>query len=224
MKKNYSEITVVLDRSGSMESCAQDVIGGFNSFLEEQQAAPGEARISLFQFDDRYESVYEGRDVRDAPRLTGESFRPRGRTALFDAVGLTIASMDTRHAHLADEAKPEKVFFIIITDGQENCSVEYGFAQLTEMIRVRQDERGWQFVFLGASLEAVDTAVDIGIRKGGTMHYVHDKDGYEALYWSMSKNVSRMRDAKFKSADMGKHDFFDQEDIGKQEDIRKKKR
>lgn len=224
MKKNYSDITIVLDRSGSMASCRDDVIGGFNTFIEEQKKTEGEATISLYQFDDKYEAVYENRSIGNAEKLTKKKFVPRGSTALFDAVGKTIASLGERYENMKEEVRPEKVFFVIITDGEENASVEYTFARVGEMIERQQTKYAWQFVFIGSELKAVDTAVSMGFKRTHVMNFDKSAHGIDAVYKSMSKNITKMR---VHNSPIDNMEFFDDEDKKKQDDIKtvvKKKR
>src|SRR6476620_7328202 len=125
MMKNETDVTVILDRSGSMEAIASDVIGGFNQFLAEQQRHPGDCRLTLVQFDDRYEVLYLARPIADAARLTADTFEPRGSTALLDAIGRTIDATGARLAALPEAERPNRVLLAIVTDGQENASVHY---------------------------------------------------------------------------------------------------
>jgi len=146
-----SEIIVVLDRSGSMGTCVSDTIGGFNAFLKKhQEAAKDEVLITLAQFDDRYDLNYSGVDVRSAPQLNTETYVPRGMTALYDAVGRTIAEVGSRLANTPEHDRPAKIIFVILTDGQEN----YSLTKINDMIKHQQEKYSWQFVFLGADQNA----------------------------------------------------------------------
>ena len=129
--KDKADITIILDRSGSMESVKDDTIGGFNSFLAEQQKVAGEAVLSLVQFDDQYEVVYQDKDIRAADRLTEATFQPRGMTALLDAVGRTINAVGQRLASLPETERPDKVVLVIMTDGFENSSHEFSAAKIS---------------------------------------------------------------------------------------------
>ena len=173
-KAGLTEISVVLDRSGSMEARKADTIGGFNAFLESQQALPGECSISLYQFDHHYEAVYEGIPVAKAPKLTDTTFVPRGNTALLDAVGRTINSVGARLAALPEEERPEKVLVVIQTDGQENASHEFTNQQIKDMISHQRDHYQWQFIFLGADENAFFVAASMGIARGQGLWYSAD--------------------------------------------------
>ena len=164
-----TDITVVLDRSGSMQSTKSDTIGSFNSFLAEQRKVTGQATVSLVQFDDQYEPAYEGRPLDDAPDLTDDTYVPRGMTALLDAIGRTIVRTDERFAKQGSRA--ELVIFVIITDGHENASKEYDREKVFKLIRSYEREHNWQFVFLGANQDAIAEAGDIGIVAQRAMTY-----------------------------------------------------
>lgn len=221
MKTNYSDITVVLDRSGSMGSCVDDVIGGFNTLIKAQRKAEGDATVNLYQFDDLYETVYENRDVMDAPLLSESTFVPRGMTALYDAVGMTIAKLKERYAAMGEEKRPEKVFFVVITDGEENDSHEYGFSAVKEMILHQQDRHGWQFVFLGSEMKAVEDAVKMGVKQSHAMRYDKSARGFGAAYDSMSKNITKMRKSDIRIHELKIMPFFEDDDKKAQDDIKK---
>jgi hypothetical protein len=123
--KDETDVTVILDRSGSMEAIQSDVIGGFNRFLRDQQHESGECRLTLVQFDDQYDVVYTARSIADAPRLMDHTFQPRGSTALLDAIGRTIDATGARLAALSESNRPDRVMLVIVTDGLENASTEY---------------------------------------------------------------------------------------------------
>ena len=164
-----TDITIVLDRSGSMQTTKSDTIGSFNSFLAEQRKVTGQATVSLVQFDDQYEPAYEGRPLDDAPDLTDDTYVPRGMTALLDAIGRTIVRTDERFAKQGNRA--ELVIFVIITDGHENASKEYDREKVFKLIRSYEREHNWQFVFLGANQDAIAEAGDIGIMADRAMTY-----------------------------------------------------
>jgi len=184
-----TDITVVLDRSGSMEATRDDAIGSFNSFLDEQRSVEGEAAISLVQFDDQYELVYEGRPLADAPKLTDETFCPRGMTALLDAVGRTIVRTDGR---LAKSKKiPQLVVFVILTDGRENASREFTRSQVFKMIREHEEKHGWRFIYLGANQDAIAEAAKLGVSGERAMYYDIDRMG--SAQGILGKKISAYR-------------------------------
>jgi len=162
MKKDLCELVVILDESGSMENVTNDTIGGFNVFLETHQKMPGEARLTLVKFDTKYEIVHNGVDVRSAKPLDKTTYSPGGCTALLDAVGRAIDEVGKRFDAASEEEKPGKVIFLIITDGEENSSVEYKLNQIKEKTTKRQDVDKWEFIFMGANQDAWAEAGKMG--------------------------------------------------------------
>lgn len=193
MKENYTDINIVLDRSGSMEAVKSDTIGGFNSFLSEQKAVEGEATITLVQFDDVYEEVYKAVPIAEAKPLDTETFVPRGWTALLDAIGRTIIDTGKRLASIKEEERPENVIFVILTDGLENASREFDRQRISEMISHQRDVYNWEFVFLGANQDAIATAGDMGITQANALTYAANPAGTQAAFGSVAKNVAAYR-------------------------------
>ncbi|CAN5571422.1 VWA domain-containing protein [soil metagenome] len=191
--KNKTDITIILDRSGSMESVKSDTIGGFNSFLGEQQKVDGEASLSLVQFDDQYEVLYLDKDINSADRLTEATFQPRGMTALLDAIGRTINSVGQRLASLAEAERPDKVLFVIMTDGFENASKEFNAAKISEMINQQRNIYKWEFMFIGANQDAVLSANEIGIPAFAALTYAANEEGTQAAYSMMADKVKNYR-------------------------------
>lgn len=191
--KNKTDITIILDRSGSMESVKADTIGGFNNFLGEQQKVEGEASLSLVQFDDQYEVVYEDKAIRAADRLTEATFQPRGSTALFDAVGRTINSTGQRLALTAEADRPDKVLFVIMTDGFENASREFTAAQISEMINHQRYIYKWEFMFIGANQDAVLSAKEIGIPAAASLTYAANSEGTQVAYSQLAGKIKEYR-------------------------------
>lgn len=193
MKNGYSDITVVLDRSGSMACLVDEVIGAFNTFVDEQQQVAGQASFSLVQFDDRYEVYLDAVDLAKVGRLDRTTYVPRGMTALYDAVGRAIVATGTRLAALDEAERPDKVVFLIQTDGMENASHEYDAATLQEMIRHQQDKYAWEFVFLGANIDAGSVAEEIGIARDKALQYANNADGTRAAFAAVSDNLAGFR-------------------------------
>jgi uncharacterized protein YegL len=183
MKTGLCEIVVVLDRSGSMEPIRKDMEGGFDTFIAEQRKVPGECRVSLYQFDIVYEAVYEGRPIADVPPC---SLIPRGGTALWDAVGMSLQSVDARIESLPESERPEKLVFLVITDGHENSSREYKAADVRKVIEQHQQKPGWQFHYLGAEVQSFDDAAAIGM-DSSRFAYKDSRQLYQALHKSVSK-------------------------------------
>lgn len=199
MKTQSTHITILLDRSGSMSSVLDDTIGGFNTFIKGQQEVPGQCTISLFQFDDQYEEVYNRKAIKDAPKLNTKTFQPRGSTALLAAAGRAIDDTGEALKNMSEHDRPEKVIFVIITDGQENHSefVEWGNcknkAALNDKIKHQTDVYKWEFVFIGANQDAIEEASSIGISGANAINYANNVVGTKKIYGALSGNVRAMR-------------------------------
>lgn len=209
-KSKETEIVVVLDRSGSMGSIAPATVEGFNTFLTEQQNAEGEATITLVQFDDRYELNYQSVPVKNAsPLILGESFVPRGSTALYDAIGKTI-----------EELKTDKdVVFVIITDGEENSSKVYKQEAIFKMIENCEKEERWKFLFLAANQDAIKAGRSIGIKGGNSITYAATTDGASKVFRSMSANTANYRSSKLVNMDMALNSLEFSEEQRDEQDI-----
>lgn len=176
-----TEIIVITDRSGSMHTIADDVIGGYNNFIEEQRKVPGEARVTYVQFDHLYECVYEGKPLSAVPKLDVKTFQPRGSTALFDAVGRTLAEQRLR---LLSDPWADLVVVCILTDGHENSSREYT-RQSVQQLTAEAETKGWKFVYLGANQDAFAVSKDLGMRKSSARTFKPDEEGVREVYaWS----------------------------------------
>lgn len=184
-----TEIITITDRSGSMNTIRQDVIGGFNSFLAEQKALPGEGRMTFTQFDDHYQVDYQGRDLQSTPQLTSTTFVPRGWTALYDAIGRTL---NEQGARIARENWADLVIVCIITDGEENKSREYTLAQIQTMT-AHAEANGWKFVYLAANQDAIAAAQRIGLRQAVASNFTADSIGTKSAYATTSLSVTNMR-------------------------------
>lgn len=193
MDTNRTDITIVLDRSGSMHGVKSDTIGGFNQFMAEQRKAPGSAVITLHQFDDVFETVFSAKDIKTAPDLTPETFQPRNNTALLDAIGRSIKDTGKRLSDQPEDVRPGKVVFVIITDGLENASHKFTSQQVFDMITHQREKYHWQFVYLGANQDAIATAANMGIATANAMTYAHNHLGTVSAYASVSKNLVKMR-------------------------------
>lgn len=196
MKNNYTDITIVLDRSGSMQAIKNDTIGGFNSFLASQKKLPGKATVSLIQFDNIYEIVYVGQSLNKAQELNKDTFIPRGATALLDAIGKTIDLTGKRLASMDENDRPDKVVCVILTDGEENSSTEFKIAQINQMIQHQQEKYAWEFVFLGANQDAIATASQMGIKRDNALSYKATGAKTRLAFASVSEGVARFRSGK----------------------------
>jgi hypothetical protein len=206
-----THIVVLLDRSGSMESIAPDVIGGYNRFIAEQRDNGTDAKVTLVQFDstDPHEVVHEASPISEVPRLTEKNFIPRASTPLLDATGRLIAKIRERQA--LDSRRPEEkdeIVFVTITDGEENNSREFTLSQTREMI-ANCEKDGWTFVFLSAGLDAYGEAHGMGLNTGKTRAFRATKDGTELAFSALSMNMSALRDKKRRNLDTSNDDFFD---------------
>jgi hypothetical protein len=162
MNPHLTEIAYILDRSGSMQPMQEPAVAAFNDFIKSQLDVPGDARLSLIQFDDAYEVPVAAMPIQNVPQLTAATYTPRGSTALLDAIGRTIKETDRRITALPDADKPGKVILAIFTDGEENASQEYTLKHIGDLIRLYRDQKGWEFLFLAANQDA--------IASGGAMH------------------------------------------------------
>ncbi len=188
-----TDITIVLDRSGSMASIADDVVGGLNTFVEAQRRLGGEACFTLVQFDDQFEVVHDHVPLRDVPPLTRETYVPRGTTALLDAIGRTIVQTGVRLAMMPDADRPRAVILAVQTDGYENASREFTRDQVFAMIRHQEEKYAWQFVFLAAEQDAIARGAEMGFAAASALDY--DKEGHavRSLYEVMACQVADVR-------------------------------
>jgi hypothetical protein len=192
MKDNFTRIAIVLDRSGSMESCKESTVAGFNEFIRTQREIPGEATVKLVQFDDQYETVFD-KPLKQCPELTQNTFVPRGSTALLDAQGRTIVELGQELAALPEQERPSKVIVVTLTDGLENASKQYNLDKIGEMIREQRDKYNWDFVFLGANQDAIATAAAMSIPLPSAMSYSTSKAGVAATMAAVSHYVGAAR-------------------------------
>lgn len=185
------EIVTIIDRSGSMESIKAEAIGALNTFIENQQATPGEANITSVLFNDQYEMPEYRTPLANAMRWTDQNFTPRGFTAMNDAIGRTITEF--KRLHTEGKLNAEGVVVCIVTDGLENASREYSAAQVKALIEQSEKEYGWNFVFLAANQDAFATGATLGIRSANTSNYTNDAAGYASVSNFMSASVSSYR-------------------------------
>ncbi len=208
MDSDYTHISIILDRTGSMESIRDDTIGGFNAFLGEQKKRPERATLTLVQFDtqDPYEVIHQFRPIAEIPELTREAYVPRASTPLLDAIGQGINDLEQRIAGMSQPERPSQVVMVVVTDGQENSSREFRMGQITRMIREKQDLNGWQFVFLSADLAAIEDAMAVGFKQASTLAFDKTAKGTAAAWAAMSTGISGYRsrgvdDVKFTEED-----------------------
>ena len=193
MKKNLTEIVFILDRSGSMAGLEDDTIGGFNSMIEKQKRESGEAYISTVLFDNYSEVIHDRVDIQKVEPMTRKEYYVRGCTALLDAIGKAIHHIGNIHKYAREEDRPEKTMFIITTDGMENASQEYTYDQLKAMIERQKEKHGWEFLFLGANIDAVSTARRFGISEDRAVNYHCDSEGTALNYEVVSDAIRTVR-------------------------------
>lgn len=188
-----SEIVCIIDRSGSMHSIANDAIGGFNTFLEEQKKVEGEATLTYVQFDNEYEVVHENKPLQEVPQINETTYQPRGMTALLDAVGKTIDDVGKRLSGMSEQNRPDKVIVAILTDGMENASKKYSLEQVKGMITHQKDKYQWEFIYLGANQDAFAEGFKLGIDAKDTIAFAATGQGVRKAYTNMSNLTSNYR-------------------------------
>ncbi len=213
MKEDYTHVSIILDRTGSMESIRDDTIGGFNVFLDEQRQQPGSATLTLVQFDTQnpYEIVHQFKPIQEIPELTRQTFVPRASTPLLDALGRGINDLDKCLTEMDETQRPSKVILVIITDGQENSSREFRNDQIIKMIQQKQKQDGWQFVFLSADLASIGDAQAYGFKAASSMTYDKTGKGVSAAWSSLSLKIGDYRKAKVLDIEFTKEDRDKQE-------------
>ena len=196
MKKNLTELVFILDRSGSMAGLEKDTIGGFNAMIEKQKDEPGEAYVSTVLFDNLSEVIHDRVKLENVPQMTRKEYYVRGCTALLDAVGGAIHHIGNVHKYAREEDRPEKTLFVITTDGMENASRRYTYDKVKAMIRRQKEQYGWEFLFLGANIDAAKEAARFGIDADRTANYHADHTGTAVIYEAVSEAVCCVREAR----------------------------
>ena len=193
MKNNITELVFILDRSGSMAGLESDTIGGFNSMIEKQKTQDGECYVSTVLFDNESEVLHDRVQLCDVPKMTFRDYTARGCTALIDAIGGAIRHIGNIHKDARPEDVPEHTMFVITTDGQENASRRYTSEQVKKMIKRQKEKYGWEFLFIGANIDAVETAAHYGIDQDRAVNYNADGEGTHILYASVANAVCSVR-------------------------------
>lgn len=204
MKKNLTELIFILDRSGSMAGLEGDTIGGFNAMIEKQKKEPGEAFVSTILFDNVSEVLHDRVSLESVPKMTDRDYTVRGCTALIDAIGGAIKHIGNIHKYARPEDVPEHTMFIITTDGMENASRRFSGDEVKKMIERQKAESGWEFLFIGANIDAVQTAAQFGIGHDRAVNYHADSQGTQVLYETLCAPISAMRSNKAIDADWGR--------------------
>lgn len=205
-----TQVTFVLDSSGSMSAIKDDTIGGFNEFLEEQRDGEGTVEVTLFEFSDNVDTVYQGYPIVEAPELDEDTYTPSGQTALHDAIATAIESTSDRLEKTNPGKRPDSVIVVVLTDGKENAS-ETPQETVRELVETHQDERDWEFLFIGANQDAALTASQVGIDADRSLDMDHSGEGTKAAYESTSRRISEARQE-------GTTGSFDERDRKRQED------
>ena len=196
MKKNLTELVFILDRSGSMSGLERDTIGGFNAMIEKQKKQDGECIVSTVLFDDESRVIHDRVGLDKIKPMTEDDYFVGGCTALIDAIGGAIHHIGNVHKYARTEDVPENTIFIITTDGQENSSHRYSSDKVKQMIERQKDKYGWEFLFIGANIDAVETAKRYGIDRNRAVYYNADAQGTSVLYETVSKAVCNVRASK----------------------------
>ncbi|WP_066062166.1 vWA domain-containing protein [Neobacillus soli] len=196
MKKNLTELVFILDKSGSMAGLEADTIGGYNAMLRKQQTAEGEAVVTTVLFDHDYELLHDRINVRGISPITDEDYEVGGTTALLDAIGFTIQKMVNVQKRTSEDERAEKVLFVITTDGMENASREFTTDKIKKMVKQQKEKFGWEFLFLGANIDALTTAARFGIEEDFAVDYHADQVGTQVNYEAVNEAVINLRSGK----------------------------
>ena len=193
MKTDLTELVFILDRSGSMSGLESDTIGGFNAMLEKQKKESGEVIVTTVLFDDQYDLLHDRINIKGVSNMTDKDYMVRGSTALLDAIGKSINKIGNVQKATSEELRAGKVIFIITTDGQENASKEYSYQKIREMISHEKEKYSWEFIFIGANIDAIATAKEFGIDEDRAANYVADGAATQINYESINYFVSESR-------------------------------
>ncbi|WP_066255364.1 vWA domain-containing protein [Neobacillus drentensis] len=196
MKRNLTELVFILDKSGSMAGLEADTIGGYNAMLKKQQKAEGEAVVTTSLFDHDYELLHDRINIRGISPITEKDYELGGTTALLDAIGFTIQKIINVQKRTSEDERAEKVLFVITTDGMENASREFTVGQIKKKVQHQKDKYGWEFLFLGANIDAIATAARFGIGEDFAVEYHADHEGTQLNYEAVNEAVVNLRSGK----------------------------
>lgn len=214
MKKGLTHIIFVVDRSGSMSSIADDMIGGYNTFIKKQKETPDECFVSFYQFDTIYETVFERIKLQDVKNLDNKTYVPRNCTALYDAMGKTIDDYGKYLFELKEEERPERVLFVIITDGLNNASNKFNLFQIREKVKLQSKTYKWDFVFMGSNIDAWEAGQSFGIVASAVLQFANTKDSVKNAFGSLATNTTAYRSSAVKSIyNFTKQDLKDQDEF-----------
>ena len=215
MNKNLTEIVFILDRSGSMAGLEADTIGGFNAMVEKQKKEPGEAFLSAVLFNQESTVIYDRVDIRKVEPMTDRQYCVGGSTALLDAIGGAVHHIANVHKYAREEDRPGKTVFVITTDGMENASCRYSYPEVQRMVKHEQEKYGWEFLFLGANMDAISAARSFGIREDRAVRYACDSVGTSLNFAVTAQAISGLRKGKGIDADWSAPIAVDYEKRGK---------
>ena len=215
MKKDLTELVFILDMSGSMSSLTGDTIGGFNSVLKEHNDGNGEVLVTTYVFNNESKMLHDRLPIADVPAMTEKDYSARGCTALLDAIGGAIQHIAGIHRYAREEDVPEHTIFVITTDGMENASHRYSSDEVKAMVRKQKEQHGWEFLFLGANMDAISAARSFGIREDRAVRYACDSVGTSLNFAVTAQAISRLRKGKGIDADWSAPIAEDYEKRGK---------
>lgn len=196
MNTNITELVFILDRSGPMSGLESDTIGGYNAMLKKQRDETGEAIVTTVLFDNDYELLHDRINIKGIRPITEKEYYVGGCTALLDAIGKTIHKIVNVQKHTIENQRPDKVLFVITTDGMENASRKYNYEKIKEMVEYQKEKYGWEFIFLGANIDAISTAARFGIGADRAANYHADSEGTRLNYETVSHTISQLRENK----------------------------
>ena len=214
MKNNVTELVFILDRSGSMSGFEDDTIGGFNATIEKQKAEEGKVYVSTVLFDNQSQVIHDRVDIQEVKPMTRRDYEVGGCTALLDAIGDAIHHIGNIHKYARPEDVPEHTIFVITTDGMENASHRYSGSEIKHKIQRQTEKYGWEFIFLAANIDAVETAETLGIRRERAANYTQSSRGVERSYHAMSESIRMIRYSLSEEIDLGAYLKEDEEDEG----------
>lgn len=204
MRKNFTHIVALLDRSGSMTKVQNDTIGGFNTFVEEQKKVPGDATLTLVQFSDKCETTFSDVPLAHVAQLNTDTYKPSGWTALNDALAKTVNDVGAKLSAMPENERPSKVVVLVMTDGEENNSRTFrgpvGLQKLSSMVTHQKEKYSWEFVFIGANIDSFAAAAGYGIGANNVINYTADAFGQQNAFKSISKGLAAQRTAAFVGA------------------------
>ena len=196
MKEGLTELVFILDESGSMESLVHDTIGGFNTMVEQQKQQEGECLVSTVLFNNQQKVLYDRIPIREIPKMSQKEYRPGGPTALLDAIGKAVHHIGNIHKYANDADRPEQTVFIITTDGQENASRHFNVDRVRYLVEHQRSKYGWEFLFLGADIDAIDVAHSYGIDTSRAARFHNDSQGISINFSVMNQAIHTIRSGK----------------------------